>query len=153
MKDEAAMRRILATTAYVTVAMCKDGEPYLVSLSHGYDPEENCIYFHCADEGKKMEFMKANPVVWGQVFLDGGYAQGSCDHLFATVMFRGRVSFLQGQDEKRLALECMIRQLEEDPGAVMGSQMKDESIARVSIGRIAIESMTGKQAKDVIVSL
>jgi len=46
------MRQILRTTQFVTVALCMNNEPYLVSLSHGYDQLKNCIYFHCAPKAK-----------------------------------------------------------------------------------------------------
>ncbi len=35
--DEGALKKILKTAQYVTLAMVKDNEPYLVSLSHRYD--------------------------------------------------------------------------------------------------------------------
>jgi len=43
-----------------------DNEPYLVSLSNGYDEAINCLYFHCADEGKKAAYLKANSKLWGK---------------------------------------------------------------------------------------
>ncbi len=50
--DEETLKKILKTTQYVTLAMVKDSEPYLVSLSHGYDEEKHCIYFHSPKKGK-----------------------------------------------------------------------------------------------------
>jgi len=38
--------------------MCSDNEPYLATLSHGYDEEKTCIYFHFAPEGKKIEILQ-----------------------------------------------------------------------------------------------
>jgi uncharacterized protein len=35
--DPEEMQHILKVTKYVTVALCMQNEPYLVSLSHGYD--------------------------------------------------------------------------------------------------------------------
>lgn len=32
-----ALKKVLETTKYVTIALCLDNEPYLVSLSHGDD--------------------------------------------------------------------------------------------------------------------
>jgi nitroimidazol reductase NimA-like FMN-containing flavoprotein (pyridoxamine 5'-phosphate oxidase superfamily) len=58
--DEAAMRRVLKTAKFVTIAMTRDDRPYLVSLNHGYDEENRCIYFHCAKEGKKLDYLEAN---------------------------------------------------------------------------------------------
>jgi len=74
--DEKTMKKILSEVAYVTIALCKDNQPYLVSLSHGYDSDKNCIYFHCASEGKKIDYLKENNVVWGQAIIDKGYVQG-----------------------------------------------------------------------------
>jgi nitroimidazol reductase NimA-like FMN-containing flavoprotein (pyridoxamine 5'-phosphate oxidase superfamily) len=45
--------------------MTRDERPYLVSLNHGYDEGNRCIYFHCAKDGKKLEYVEANDSVWG----------------------------------------------------------------------------------------
>ena len=79
--EETELRAILQKVKYITIAMCKDNEPQLVSMSHGYDPEKNCIYFHCAREGKKVDYLIVNNIVWGQAIIDQGYIQGACDHL------------------------------------------------------------------------
>ncbi len=47
--DSDELKKILKSTKYVTIAFCMENEPYLVSLSHGYDEKRNCLYFHCAD--------------------------------------------------------------------------------------------------------
>jgi nitroimidazol reductase NimA-like FMN-containing flavoprotein (pyridoxamine 5'-phosphate oxidase superfamily) len=54
------LERILKETNYVTLALAKDNEPYIVAISHSYDEEVGCLYFHCAPEGKKLYFMRAN---------------------------------------------------------------------------------------------
>ncbi|MHA1188184.1 MAG: pyridoxamine 5'-phosphate oxidase family protein, partial [Candidatus Heimdallarchaeota archaeon] len=100
-EDVAELKEIIRTAQYVTVALCKDNEPYLVSLSHGYDPNKNCVFFHCASEGKKMDILKENNVVWGQALIDKGYIQGKCDHLYATVQFKGTVVFIDDFEEKK----------------------------------------------------
>jgi hypothetical protein len=43
--------------------------------------------------------------VWGQALIDNGYQQGSCDHLYRTAQFRGKVTFVEDQAEKIHALE------------------------------------------------
>ena len=44
--DVDEMKEILLKAKYVTLAMSKENQPYLVTLSHGYDPEEDVIFFH-----------------------------------------------------------------------------------------------------------
>ncbi|RLI56674.1 MAG: hypothetical protein DRP09_05735 [Candidatus Thorarchaeota archaeon] len=147
------MVSILTEAKYITMAMCVDNEPYLVTLSHGYDREKNCIYFHCAKEGKKIDILRENNTVWGQALLDRGYAEGECDHLFATVHFRGTVTFLEDPQEKEQALRVMIHALERNPEKVASEQVSPESVERVGIGRIDIEYMTGKKSEEVIISV
>jgi nitroimidazol reductase NimA-like FMN-containing flavoprotein (pyridoxamine 5'-phosphate oxidase superfamily) len=151
--DKAEMKAILAGAKYVTVAMCRGDEPYLVTLSHGYDEKKNAIYFHCAREGKKIGILAANNRVWGQAIVDRGYIDGRCDHLFATVQFHGRVSFIEDGEEKRHALATMICQLESDPDNVMGHQVNDASVAKVHIGRIDLDFLSGKRSEKVVESL
>jgi nitroimidazol reductase NimA-like FMN-containing flavoprotein (pyridoxamine 5'-phosphate oxidase superfamily) len=146
--DEEEMRSILKSTQYVTIAMAKENEPYLVSLSHGYDPEENCIYFHCAKEGKKLDYLEANNVVWGQALIDRGYSQGECNHLYASVHFRGRVTLLEDPEEKWEALALMTRRLDSDPEKLISGRSRGRVMETV-VGRIDIEYMTGKKSNGV----
>ena len=47
--------------------------------------------------------------------LDHGYHKGECSHLYASVMFKGRVEFIEDVEEKRRVFKAMILQLEPDP--------------------------------------
>jgi nitroimidazol reductase NimA-like FMN-containing flavoprotein (pyridoxamine 5'-phosphate oxidase superfamily) len=151
--DRNELLSILVKAKYVVVAMCQDNEPYLVTLSHGYDRKRNCIYFHCAKEGKKVDILKSQNKVWGQAMLDKGYVQGACDHLFATAHFMGRVTFIKNRSEKKHALEVMINALEDEPQKVLDAQLTEKSIEDVQIGRIDIEYVSGKKSDKVIISL
>jgi nitroimidazol reductase NimA-like FMN-containing flavoprotein (pyridoxamine 5'-phosphate oxidase superfamily) len=148
-KDINELKTILANTQYVTIAMCRGDEPYLVTLSHGYDAKRNAIYFHCAFEGKKIDILKANNRVWGQAIVDRGYLQGHCDHLFFSVQFSGRVSFVADESEKRQALAAMIGQLELKPEKVLAAKVSDTAVAKTCIGRIDIEFLSGKRSEKV----
>jgi len=43
----------------------------------------------------------------------------SCDHLYHTTQFKGVVSFVDDFDEKRRALEIMVKQLDDNPGDII----------------------------------
>jgi uncharacterized protein len=143
---------ILKKTRYVTLAMCSHNMPYLVTVTHGYDRKKNAIYFHCSNEGKKIDILKENNVVWGQALIDKGYVKGKCDQLFETAQFMGKVTFIDDLDEKKHALEIMINQQEENPEIVIKKQITKDSLKRVHIGRIDISYLSGKKADNVIVS-
>jgi len=149
-EDKSLLKKILGSAHYVTLAMSLNDQPYLVSLSQGYDGERNCIYFHCAREGKKLDYMKSNNKVWGQALLDYGYSQGNCTHLFASVHFSGRVTFLEDLEEKRRAMMHMMRQLDGDPERLI-ERLDLERLKRTVIGRIDIEYISGKKSKEVTI--
>ncbi|MHA1347495.1 MAG: pyridoxamine 5'-phosphate oxidase family protein [Candidatus Heimdallarchaeaceae archaeon] len=151
--DETTMKKILSEVAYVTIALCKDNQPYLVSLSHGYDSDKNCIYFHCASEGKKIDYLKENNVVWGQAIIDKGYVQGACDHLYATTQFKGKATFIDDFEEKKEALTNMVHKLDKNPDAVIYKQLTQQSVTKITVGRIDIDYLSGKEANDVVISL
>jgi nitroimidazol reductase NimA-like FMN-containing flavoprotein (pyridoxamine 5'-phosphate oxidase superfamily) len=148
--DPAVVKAILHEAKFVTLALSVGDEPYLATLSHGYDEPHNCIYFHCAREGRKVDVLRANPRVWGQALVDGGYQQGKCDHLYRTAQFHGTVHFVSDAAEKRHALEVMIRHLDADPETVIRNQITQHSIDRVLVGRISIDFLSGKKADKVI---
>jgi nitroimidazol reductase NimA-like FMN-containing flavoprotein (pyridoxamine 5'-phosphate oxidase superfamily) len=150
--DPNEIKTILKKAKYVTLAMCSNDEPYLATLSHGYDEQRNCLYFHCAPEGKKIGILKANSRVWGQALLDGGYVQGSCDHIYATVQFSGKVTFVSDIAEKEHALKTMIRQLDDNPELLIVKQLLPASVQKIIICRIDIEFLSGKKAEKVIIS-
>jgi len=150
-RDE--MIAVLETSKYITIAMCQNDIPYLVTLSHGYDRENDCIYFHCAREGKKVDILTENSIIWGQAIEDHGYADGACDHLYATIQFKGNVSFVEDMKEKEHALRIMINSLESNPEPVVEEQITEKSVKRVHIGRIDIDYMSGKKSKEVIIQL
>jgi nitroimidazol reductase NimA-like FMN-containing flavoprotein (pyridoxamine 5'-phosphate oxidase superfamily) len=149
--DPSILKKILKSAKYITIALSMNNQPYLVTLSHGYDENRNCIYFHCAAEGKKIDYLKSNDTVWGTALLDYGYSEGECNHLFASVHFHGRVAFISNPNEKRLALECMIRQLEKNPSTPLAklSDLDPRRLEATTFGRIDIDYMSGKKTKEI----
>lgn len=147
------LRKMLKSAKFMTIALSMNDQPYLVTLDYGYDENRGSIYFHCADEGKKLDYLKANDTVWGQVMLDYGYVEGECNHLFATVHFQGKVTLLQDSEEKRKALECMIRQLDKNPEPLLAkmSKIDVDRLKRTVIGRIDVNYMSGKKSPEIAI--
>jgi nitroimidazol reductase NimA-like FMN-containing flavoprotein (pyridoxamine 5'-phosphate oxidase superfamily) len=139
------MLEIIAGQGVMTLAMCKDNEPYLVTVNYGFEPDKRCFYFHCSRLGKKMAYLRANPVVWGQVLDDRGYLDGECNHAFRSVHFRGRVSFLGSEAEKRYAIEVMIDHLESKPDEVKARFSAPDALDKAILARVDVEDMTGKK--------
>jgi uncharacterized protein len=139
------MHQVLKATKYVTIALCMEGEPYLVALSHGYDQTRNCLYFHCSPEGKKLIYAKANPKVWGQAVMDFGVTQ-ECDYAYSSVHFSGKLSLITDLNEKKHAMEVLICQVSLDPEAKL-AKLKPEKLESVAMGRIDINYISGKSTR------
>jgi nitroimidazol reductase NimA-like FMN-containing flavoprotein (pyridoxamine 5'-phosphate oxidase superfamily) len=147
-KDEVEMVAILRKVGYVTMAMCQDEEPYLVTVSHGYDDERNAIYFHCAFKGKKIEILKANNVVWGEAVDNLGTQEGECGQRYATTQFRGTVTFVDNMDEKRHGLRTLISAFGDDPEKFFEKDDSEGRLEKLNIGRVDIDYMSGKRSMD-----
>ena len=137
------MRQVLKTTKYITVALCMDNEPYLVSLSHGYDEDKSCLYFHCAPEGKKLVYAKANKKVWGQAVLDFGVTE-ECDYAYTSVQFSGAFVLIEDLSEKQHAMEVLVRQVSLNPEEKL-TKIRPERLTSTTMGKIKIEYMSGKK--------
>lgn len=70
------MKENLKTAHYVTLTMCLKDGPYVVTINHGFDQEKNCIYFHCAEQGKQIYFLKENNLVLTIRRIDIEYMSG-----------------------------------------------------------------------------
>jgi uncharacterized protein len=141
--DQDEIRQVLKNTKYVTVALCMNNTPYLVALNHGYDQTKNCLYFHCAPEGKKLIYAKANPNVWGQAVLDFGVTE-ECDYTYTSVHFQGTLNLITDLVEKRHAMEVLVRQVSLNPEAKL-AKIKSEKLDRTTMGSIDIAYMSGKK--------
>jgi len=144
--DPNELRQVLKTTKYVTVALCKQDEPYLVALNYGYDETKNCLYFHCAPEGKKLVYLKANNKVWGQAVLDFCINE-ECEYSYTSVHFLGKMHLISDLSEKQHAIEVLVRQVSINPEAKLEklAKSKPEGLEKVTIGRIDIDYMSGKK--------
>ncbi len=144
-KDEKIIANMLNEEHFLTIALCNDNNPYLVTLNYAYDTENEIFYIHCANSGKKNEYLINNSNVWGQIMEDGGYLKGECDYKYRTIHFKGNFQFIEDLTEKRRALELMIDKFEEDPEPVRVKFINEKALKNVNIGRIQIETITGKQ--------
>ena len=137
------MRKVLKATKYVTIALCMDNRPYLVALSHGYDEANNCLYFHCAPEGKKLVYAQANNNVWGQAVLDFGVTE-ECDYAYTCVHFSGTLSLVSNPEEKWRGMEVLVRQVAPNPEVKL-AVLKPEKVQKTTIGKIDINYLSGKK--------
>ena len=146
MPSRADQFAVIRGQSFLTIALCKDNEPYLVSLNYGFDEAAMCFYVHCANEGRKLDFLRANPRVWGQVVEDRGYIAGECSHAYRSVMFEGVVEWVEGPEEKLAALALMVDQFEPEPEGLKARLVVPAKMPGTTVLRIRILHISGKQS-------
>lgn len=147
--DAAELDSLLREGKFVTIAFARADEPYLVTLSYGFDAERRALYFHTATEGLKYEFAEANPRVCATVVLDGGYVPGECEHNYRSLVLRGTFARVTDPAELRHGMRVLLGHLEGDAEEWMAARKldHDEAYRKMAVARLDIESVTGKQGK------
>lgn len=139
---------ILKNGKYTTISMCSNNEPYIITLSYGYDHENNSLYFHSAKQGLKLDFIKSNPNVCATVIEDGGYIIGECGHKYRTVVFRGNMTIVNDIDEKKHGMNILLTHLESDPVVIKEKLVKSEGYdSKMEVLKLSIVQITGKAGR------
>jgi uncharacterized protein len=145
-KNDSNLTKILKSGKYTTISMCRDNEPYLVTLSYGYDSLKNSLYFHCANEGLKIDFIKENSKVCATIIEDNGYKMNECNHSYRSVILRGKMKIVTDISEKEHGFDVLLHHLEENPENLKKKLFKTyEQYERTSILRMDLESIQGKE--------
>lgn len=146
--DEEELREILMQGKYAVISMCRDNEPYIVTLSYGYDRLKNSLYLHTGLQGLKIDFIKYNPNVCATIIDDKGYIMGECGHKYRSIVIDGKISFAKDLEEKKYGMEIILKQLEENPSVVKSKALKSEKMYdNIAILRLDIRSLSGKKGQ------
>ncbi len=131
---------------HISIALCDNDIPYIVTMSYGFDKANNCLYFHCANKGDKLDFIKKNPNVCATVIKDNGYMETKCEHDYESLIIRGEMHIVNDLSEKKHGLQVLLNHLEKDPQPIFERNIKDDhSYDRVTILRMNMESIMGKK--------
>ena len=115
-------------------------QPYGVPLN--YVLMNNCIYFHCALEGHKLDNLASNPKVSFCVVGRTKVLPAEFSTEFESVIVFGRASVIEGE-ERYQALNALIEKY--SPEFVSeGSAYIEKFDSQTNLVRIEIQHMTGK---------
>lgn len=144
--DRSELVDVLKKGRFTTVSMCRDGEPYLVTLNYGFDAAKNALYFHSAPKGLKIDFIRGNPRVCATVVEDRGYLMNECDHAYRSVVFWGKMTIVEEIEEKKYGMEVLLNHLEDNPDVVRERTLRDDQVyCDLGVLRLDIEEISGKQ--------
>jgi hypothetical protein len=141
--DRAAIEAILRRATVCRIGFTGKDGPYVVPMSFGY--EAGCLYLHSAREGRKIDLLREDPRVCFEVDLDVDVVrkENPCQWSlrYRSVVGFGRAVLVEDPEEKRRGLEIILRHHGGDPSA-----LPERSLDGVSLIRIEIREMTGKQS-------
>ncbi|MHA1240202.1 MAG: pyridoxamine 5'-phosphate oxidase family protein [Promethearchaeota archaeon] len=146
--DKRIIMEILKNGKFSTISMCRNDEPYIVTLSYGFDETFNCLYFHSAQNGLKLEYLKENKKICGTILEDLGYVKSACSHKYRSIVFGGDMTIVKDLDEKKHAFDIMLKHLEDNPSKLKKRFFKnDKSYNNTCLLKLEIISITGKASE------
>jgi nitroimidazol reductase NimA-like FMN-containing flavoprotein (pyridoxamine 5'-phosphate oxidase superfamily) len=110
--DASEIDRLLSEARWAAIALADGDEPYVVTLSCGFDAVNRRLCFHAANSGRKLDIIARNPKACATVVADLGYKQGECAHPFESVVMTGTMRLLEDPEEVRAGMRVLIGQLE-----------------------------------------
>jgi len=142
--DDDQALEILYRGEYGVLSMCTTGgEGYGVPLN--YVLWNNNIYFHCAVEGSKLNYIKNNNKVSFCVTGNTEILPSEFGTIYESTVVSGSAFFVEG-DEKREALMKLIEKYSADY-IREGADYMDKFIDKIHVIKIAINSISGKSRK------
>ena len=146
--EKSDIDRVLIDGKFAVVSMCRKNEPYIVTLSYGYDSENDTLYFHCAKKGLKLDFLEYNKNVCATVILDKGYIIDECGHEYESVVFWGDMQIVNDLQEKKHGMSILLRHLENKESVVRDKLLKsDEYYSKMEILKLKIGQIHGKAGR------
>lgn len=144
--DKTEIDEIILKGNHITIALTKNEDPYIVTLSYGFDKGNDCLYFHCANKGDKIDYIKNNKKVCATIIEDRGYLKTKCAHNYASIIIRGELDIVNDLTEKKHGLQVLLNHLENDPQPIFERNIKDDnSYNGVTILKLSISSKIGKK--------
>ncbi len=144
--DHSRKRQILENGRYATLALCRRNEPYAVTLNYGYDEQRNCLYFHSARKGLKIDFISRNPNVCATIIEDLGYVEGQCDHRYRSLVLWGTMSMVEDLAEKQHGMDILLKHLERHPEEIKKRALSKQDVyQKMAVLRMDIVQMCGKE--------
>jgi uncharacterized protein len=124
----------------------KDGRPMVKPLNFAY--HEGRIYFHCAQEGEKLDDIRRDDRVCFEVDLPVAYVRGTgenpcrAEYLYRSVIVQGRAMVVEDRAERLLGLDCLMAKYQPEGGY---GPYPEDKLALTCIVRIEIEDISGKE--------
>jgi nitroimidazol reductase NimA-like FMN-containing flavoprotein (pyridoxamine 5'-phosphate oxidase superfamily) len=141
-----AIEEIFSKADVCRIALANDNIPYIVTMNFGYEGfPVQCIYFHCAGEGRKLEMISKNNYVCFEIDTDHRLYKGKkgCDWgmKYKSIVGYGNISVITEKEAKIAGLNRIMFHY----GGNSEYFYSDSILEKTTILRLDILEMTGKR--------
>lgn len=144
--DIQEIEEIILKADVCRLAIANNNVPYIVTMNFGYtsDPKQS-LFFHCANEGKKLDMIRQNNYVCFEMDTDHHLTKGTrgCDWgmRFRSILGYGNISIVTEKEERIIGLNCIMAHY----GGEGEYVYEEKVLEQTTILRLDILDMTGKK--------
>jgi len=143
-RDE--MEKMLKEEEIGYLGVSLDGKPYVVPLNYSYGNGK--IFFHCSFKGKKLDYLRENPLVCFTVARQPGrvreHAGGNPCHVDSdSVICYGKARVMEDVDEREVALNLFNRRFRPE-----AADVPRERVQSCCVVEVAVHEMTGRRERE-----
>jgi uncharacterized protein len=145
--DSIEIESIINDSDVCRIAFAVKEIPYIVTLNFGYvGGDEKKLYFHCANEGRKLDMIRKNNYVCFEMDCDHQLTPGkkACDFgmKYKSIIGYGNITIIEGSEEKMIGFNAIMSHYVNG-----GSLNYDKTLVDGStILRLDIQEFTGKKS-------
>ncbi|WP_069998470.1 pyridoxamine 5'-phosphate oxidase family protein [Cellulosilyticum sp. I15G10I2] len=143
-KDLSEIEAVLKRAAICRLGFSLENIPYIVPMNFGY--KDNCLYFHSAKEGKKIDIISKNPNVCFEIEEDTELVikdlACNCSMKYISIIGLGKVSLVEDPLDKKEALDIIMRQYTDNKSYAYSPKQ----IEAVTIFKVQISEMSCKKS-------
>lgn len=142
-EDTREIESIINRSDVCRIALSENNSPYIVPVCFGY--RDNCLYFHSAAGGKKIDIIKKNNRVCFEFDIQEGLikSQNPCDWdvKYCSVIGSGRAFIIEEFEGKTKALNIIVGHYSSDT-----FEYQKNSVDNATVIKVEIENLTGKKS-------
>jgi len=151
--EQAGLERILSRARVCRLGLVAEGPegpvPYVVPVF--FASREGRLYVHCAEEGRKLDLLAANPRVCVEVdelrAIEPADKPCAFSSVFRSVIAFGTASQVRDPAAKREALDLLMAKYA-GRRTGPGFEFSDATLEHTVVLEIALSRITGKQSKN-----
>ena len=143
-KDKDIIISALNRALVCRLGLAENDKPYIVPMNFGY--KDDCLYFHSAPIGKKIEIIKKNSQVCFEIDIDHELIikEPGCNATmkYLSVIGFGKAELIEDFTQKQKALQIIMDHY--SPNKI--NEFSKKMIEKIVIIKVEIEDMSGKKS-------